>query len=57
VEFLELDQKHKLHTPLPLWMQREKMPDWAASEKVRILKGELATSEADIEPAATTKRK
>ncbi len=57
VEFLELDQKHKQHTPLPLWMQKDKLPDWAAAEKERILRGEIATTEADIDPVSAAKRK
>lgn len=56
VEFLELD-KQNLRTPLPLWMQKDKLPDWAQAEKERITKGELATTAADIIPPEPVKRK
>jgi NADH-quinone oxidoreductase subunit I len=56
VEFLELDKKGQ-HTPLPLWMQKGKLPEWAQAEKDRIEKGELATTEADIKTPAAVKRK
>jgi NADH-quinone oxidoreductase subunit I len=48
VEFTELDKKG-MHTPLPIWMDRnaEKIP-WVAKEKERITGGKLATDEADI---------
>jgi len=51
VEFAELDKKG-LRTPIPMHLERNapKIP-WAAAEKERIEKGELATSEADIPPA------
>src|SRR4051812_9524782 len=52
VEFLELDKKN-LRTPIPLWMQKEKLPPWAADEKARIERGEVAptVADADIKPA------
>jgi NADH-quinone oxidoreductase subunit I len=48
VEFAELDKKG-LRTPISLSIQRNapKIP-WAAKEKARIERGELATTEADI---------
>ena len=48
VEFSELDKKG-LRTPIPLSLQRNaaKIP-WAAKEKARMEKGEIATTEADI---------
>jgi NADH-quinone oxidoreductase subunit I len=56
VEFMELDKAGQ-RTPLPLWLQKDKLPVWAAEEKQRILRGELAGSEADIKPAEPQKRK
>ncbi len=56
VDFLQLDQKG-LHTPIPLWMQKEKLPEWAAAEKARIEKGELAGGGGDIKPVQAVKRK
>jgi NADH-quinone oxidoreductase subunit I len=57
VEFMELD-KQNLRTPVPLWMKKEKLPDWAQAEKERIEKGEVSPSvrEADIKPAVAVKR-
>lgn len=48
VEFQELDKKG-LRTPIPLWMDRnaEKI-EWVRKERERVVKGELATTEADI---------
>ncbi len=47
VEFTELDRKGQ-RTPLPLWIDRNagQIP-WVASERDRILRGELATKAAD----------
>ena len=58
VEFMELDKKN-LRTPVPLWMQKEKLPAWAAAEKKRVLAGEVAPEarESDIKPVAIVKRK
>lgn len=58
VEFLDLDKKN-LRTPVPLWMQKEDLPAWAANEKARIERGEVAPQarEADIKPAMAVKRK
>ena len=58
VEFMELDKKN-LRTPLPLWMQKEKLPAWAQAEKTRIEAGLVAETarEADIKPASPVKRK
>ncbi len=58
VEFLELDKKN-LRTPIPLWMQKEKLPAWAAAEKARIESGTVSptVAEADIKPAVAMKRK
>jgi NADH-quinone oxidoreductase subunit I len=48
VEFQELDKKG-LRTPIPLWMDRNAATiPWVAKERERIVKGELATTEADI---------
>lgn len=48
VEFQELDKKG-LRTPIPLWMDRNaEQIEWVAKERQRVLKGELATTEADI---------
>jgi NADH-quinone oxidoreductase subunit I len=48
VEFQELDKKG-MRTPLPLWAERNAAKiEWVAKEKERIMKGELATTEADI---------
>jgi len=51
VEFAELD-KQGLHTPIPLWMERnaDKI-DWVKKEYDRVKAGKLATNAADI-PAA-----
>lgn len=57
VEFLQLDREQKLHTPIPLWMQKAKLPQWAQDEKDRILRGELATDAADIPTPENAKRK
>jgi NADH-quinone oxidoreductase subunit I len=48
VEFHEL-HKQGQRTPLPIWMDRnaDNIP-WVAAERARILRGELATTEADI---------
>lgn len=48
VEFAEL-AKQGQRTPMPIWAESHsaKIP-WAASEKARIQKGELATNAADI---------
>ncbi len=48
VEFAEIS-KQGLKTPMPLWAQRNAgtIP-WVASEKERIEKGKLATTDADI---------
>ena len=48
VEFTELDKKG-LHTPLPLWMDRNeaKIP-WVKEEADRVKAGKLATNAADI---------
>ena len=48
IEFAEL-AKQGLHTPLPIWMERnaDKIP-WVKSELERIKAGELATHAADI---------
>lgn len=48
VEFTELNKKG-MHTPLPLWIERnaEQIP-WVAKEKERITSGKLATDAADI---------
>lgn len=48
VEFHEIHEQG-LRTPLPIWMDRnaDHIP-WVAAEKARILRGELATTEADI---------
>lgn len=48
VEFHELDKKG-LHTPVPLWMERNaaKIP-WVKSEMDRLKRGEIGTTEADI---------
>ena len=58
VEFLELDKKN-LRTPIPLWMQKTKLPEWAQAEKARIERGEISPSarEADLKPVAAVKRK
>lgn len=56
VEFLELNQKN-LHTPIPLWMQKEKLPEWALAEKKRVEQGILAPHDADIRPPEAVKRK
>ena len=49
VEFAELHKQTGQLTPLPLWAERnaDSIP-WVASEKARIERGELATTEADI---------
>jgi len=49
VEFAELHKQTGQLTPLPLWAERnaDNIP-WVASEKARIERGELATTEADI---------
>ncbi len=48
VEFAELDKKG-LRTPMPLWMERNAPTiPWVASEKARLERGEIATTEADI---------
>jgi NADH-quinone oxidoreductase subunit I len=48
VEFAELD-KQGLHTPIPLWMERNagKIP-WVDAELERVKSGTLATRAADI---------
>jgi hypothetical protein len=48
VEFTELD-KQGLHTPIPLWMERNagKIP-WVDAELERVKSGTLATRAADI---------
>jgi NADH-quinone oxidoreductase subunit I len=48
IEFAELDKKG-LHTPIPLWMERnaEKIP-WVKAELERVKSGQLATTAADI---------
>jgi NADH-quinone oxidoreductase subunit I len=48
VEFADLD-KRGLHTPLPLWMERNagKIP-WVAQEMERVKAGRLATDAGDI---------
>src|ERR1700722_14451917 len=48
VEFAELAKKG-LHTPLPLWMERnaDKIP-WVKAELERVKSGQLATTAADI---------
>jgi NADH-quinone oxidoreductase subunit I len=48
VEFAELD-KQGLHTPIPLWMERNagKIP-WVDAELKRVKSGTLATRDADI---------
>lgn len=58
VEFLELD-KRNLRTPMPLWMMKANLPEWAAAEKARVERGEVAPTvrEADLKPAAPLKRK
>lgn len=58
VEFLELNKKN-LRTPVPLWMQKEKLPEWAAAEKARVERGELAptVADADIKPVQAVKRR
>ena len=50
VEFAEIAQEG-LRTPVPLYMKRnaDKI-EWVRKEKERIERGELATTEADIEP-------
>ncbi len=48
VEFTELAERG-LRTPLPLWIERNaKKIEWVRKEKERIERGELATTEADI---------
>lgn len=48
VEFAELDKKG-LHTPIPLWMDRNADTiDWVAEERDRVKAGRLATDAADI---------
>ena len=50
VEFAELD-KQGLHTPIPLWMQRnEQRIPWVKEEADRVRAGKLATTAADIRP-------
>jgi len=51
VEFVELN-KQGLHTPIPLWMQRnaQRIP-WVKDELVRVKSGVMAPPHADI-PAA-----
>lgn len=56
VDFVKLNEKG-LHTPIPLWMQRDDLPEWAQAEKDRIQKGELAGGGGDIRPAEPVKRK
>lgn len=56
VEFLELNKQGR-HTPTPIWMERPDAPAWAKLERQRIADGVLATTAADIVPAAPTKRK
>ena len=58
IEFLELD-KLNLRTPVPLWMQKKELPDWAAAERDRVQRGELAPTiaDADIKPPKPVKRK
>ena len=58
VEFMDLDRQG-LRTPVPLWMQKEKLPEWAAAEKARVMAGELSptASDADIKPPQSVKRK
>ena len=48
VEFAELD-KQGLHTPIPLWMERnaEKIP-WVKEELTRVKAGQLAVHAGDI---------
>lgn len=48
IEFAEL-AKQGLHTPVPIWMERnaEKIP-WVKAELDRVKSGQLATSAADI---------
>jgi NADH-quinone oxidoreductase subunit I len=48
VEFAELDKKG-LHTPIPLWMERNADHiAWVAEERDRVKAGRLATDAADI---------
>jgi hypothetical protein len=48
VEFAELDKKG-LHTPIPLWMEKNaaRIP-WVKAEFDRVTSGKLATTAADI---------
>ncbi len=57
VEFLDLDKKN-LRTPIPLWMQKDQIPEWAQLEKTRIEAGLLASpsGEANIKPPVAVKR-
>lgn len=50
VEFTELD-KQGMHTPIPLWMQRnaDHIP-WVKEELERVKSGKLAPTHADIRP-------
>lgn len=51
VEFVELDKKG-LHTPIPLWMERNKdRIAWVKEEHDRVTSGQLATTAADIPEA------
>ncbi|MGC4031832.1 MAG: NADH-quinone oxidoreductase subunit I [Tepidisphaeraceae bacterium] len=48
VEFAELD-KQGLHTPIPLWMERNKDKiDWVGQEHARVTAGKLAGNGGDI---------
>lgn len=50
VEFTELDKKG-LHTPIPLWMERnEEQIPWVRKEYARVKSGTLAGSHGDIPP-------
>jgi hypothetical protein len=50
VEFVDLDKKG-LHTPIPLWMERnaDHIP-WVKEEMDRVKAGIMAPTTADIEP-------
>ncbi len=48
VEFTELDKKG-LHTPIPLWMERnEARIPWVKEEYERVKSGKLAVTAGDI---------
>ncbi|MGE5612133.1 MAG: NuoI/complex I 23 kDa subunit family protein [Bacillota bacterium] len=51
VEFVELN-KQGMHTPIPLWMERnaERIP-WVKEEYERVKSGQMAVHAADIPPA------